>query len=155
MRADRLRPAGAQGETLVELLVAVVIMGIAVVAVVGGIATGITMSDIHRKQATAGAYVRDFAEAIENGVATASKYTTGAAAAATYKPLYTPPNTSYTASITAVSCWNGSAFATVEPCVDTGVQKISVKVASNDGRASETLDAIIRKPCRPPPDAAC
>jgi type II secretory pathway pseudopilin PulG len=58
-----------RGETLIELIVALAIMGITVVAIVSGIATGIVMSDIHRKQATAGAVVRQYAEAIENDVA--------------------------------------------------------------------------------------
>jgi len=142
------------GETLIELLMAVVIMGIAIVAVVGGISTSIMMSDIHHKQATAGAYVRDFAEAVENGVATSSKYTTGATAATVYGGLYAPPISGYTASVTAVACWSGSAFGAVEPCTDSGVQRVSLKVASSDGRASETLDLIIRMPCRPS-DAAC
>ena len=57
------------GESLIELLIAVAIMGIAVVAVVGLITTGIVMSDIHHKQAIAGAYVRDYAEYVENFVA--------------------------------------------------------------------------------------
>lgn len=134
------------GETLIELLMAVVIMGIAAVAIVGGISTSIMMSDIHHKQATAGASVRDFAEAIETGVATSSKYTTGAGAAGAYQSLYLAPS-GYVRSVTAVACWNGSQFV-AQPCSDRGVQRVSLTVASGDRRATETLDVIVRKPCR-------
>jgi hypothetical protein len=35
------------------------------------------------------------------------------------------------------------------------MQKVSLKVSSTDGRASEKLDVIIRKPCRLLPDLPC
>lgn len=140
---------GDAGETLIEVLAATVILGIAAVAMVGGIATSIMMSDIHRKQASAGAYVRDFAETLENGIAApSSKYTTGPGASVAYKALYTPPGSGYTASVTKVACWNGSTFA-AEPCTDTGSQEVSLRVASSDGRAAESLDILVRVPCRP------
>ncbi|MFG2038624.1 prepilin-type N-terminal cleavage/methylation domain-containing protein [Dactylosporangium sp. NPDC048998] len=135
-----------RGETLIELLVTVIIVGIAVVALVGGIATSIRMSNIHRQQAQAGAYVRAFGEAIETWV-TNSHYT-DCAGKDTYKPAYTAldGNPTYIPTIT-VSYWNNSTFATV--CTsDSGVQKVSLKVSTIDNRVAETLDVIIRKPCR-------
>jgi type II secretory pathway pseudopilin PulG len=136
-----------RGESLLELLVAVTIMGIAVVAVVGGIGTGILMSDIHRKQATAGAYVRDYAEAVEKAVA-ASPSGYVANCAPNYAASFTPPG-GYTAQITAVSFWNGSSFPTTcDASADVGVQQVSLRVQSGDGRAAETLSVVIRRPCR-------
>jgi len=157
------------GETLVELLLAVVVMGIAAVALVGGIATSITMSDIHHKQATAGAAVRDFAEALQNAIATNATYTPCAPASA-YAPAaigYTAP-AGYTAQVVAP---NGVAYwedATTSPTMspggfaascpmtvngvtnnDSGLQRVSLQVASNDLRATETLTIVVRKPCRP------
>ena len=44
-------------------------MGIAVVAVIAGIGTGILVSDIHRKEATAGAVAHAYAESVARGVA--------------------------------------------------------------------------------------
>ena len=58
-----------RGDTLLELVVAVAIMGIVLVAFAGGLIAVTVMSDIHRKQASAGAYLRNYAEAIESWVA--------------------------------------------------------------------------------------
>jgi type II secretory pathway pseudopilin PulG len=132
------------GETLIELLMAVAIMGIAVVAIVGGIGTSILMSDVHRKQATAGAVVRQYAEAIESSVA-AGNYVDCATVAAYSSPpgLSIPPG--YTATATAASSWTGLVWDTCS--IDNGYQKITLTVRSNDTRASESLDVILRKPC--------
>ena len=153
------------GETLIELLMAVVIMGIAAVAVVGGIATSITMSDIHHKQATAGAAVRDYAEAVENAVATSTTsgamYTACATLPAGAHPAYSPSQVGYTApvgysaQVASITYWNGSTLAFGSTCTtDAGVQMVSIRVSSNDLRATETLSVVIRNPCRPA-DSLC
>ena len=132
-----------RGETLIELLVTVVIMGVAVVALVGGIATSIRMSDIHRKEATAGTAVRDYAEAIENAVAGGAYVS--CAAKTSYVTGYTPPS-GYTASITGVAYWSGTAWQPT--CgTDTGLQQLTVRVASNDNRAAEQVVIVVRERC--------
>jgi type II secretory pathway pseudopilin PulG len=142
-RAARLHPASDSGESLIELLIALVIMGIAVVAIVGGIATSIIISDVHRKQATAGADVRSYAEAIQNAVITNGYPTCGNVPTG----ISFTASTGYTASVTAYRVWNGSDFVACG-ATDLGVQRLSLKVASDDGRATETLDVVIRNPCR-------
>jgi len=57
------------GETLIELIIAVAIMGIAVVAIVGGFATSILMSGLHREETSAGAYLRSYAETLQGSYA--------------------------------------------------------------------------------------
>lgn len=159
----RRRPSGVdeRGETLVELLVTLVILSTAVIALVGGIAAAIRFSDLHRKQANAGAYVRAFGEAVQNKVnATPTGYTL-CATTGVYTTAYTVPDpTRYTASITSIAYWNGTAFASTCPVSgDAGVQRLSLQVASTDGRATEKLDIVIRRPCRSatdfPLDPAC
>ncbi|HYS36329.1 MAG TPA: hypothetical protein VEO01_11925, partial [Pseudonocardiaceae bacterium] len=45
--------------------------------------------------------------------------------------------------------WYGSGWQTTCPATgDTGLQQLTVQVASNDGRASERLVLVLRKPCR-------
>ena len=129
------QPANDQGETLIELIIAIAIMGIAVVAIVGGIITSILMSDIHRKQTTAGAIARSDAEVL---------------VASGYKPScnYTlPPSSGFTVRINGpVFHWD-SALPTpkfVSGCADTGLHKVSIEVSSTDLRASEYVDVVIR-----------
>jgi hypothetical protein len=138
-----------RGESLIESILAIAIMGTTLVAIIGGLATSILMSDIHRKQATAGALVREYAEAVETYVV-AGNYVDCATPTSSPKN-YSPAKvgfiltTGYTATVTAASSWTGSAWVTCS--ADIGYQKIALRVGSNDTRASETLDVILRKPC--------
>src|SRR5215471_1937721 len=61
-----------RGETLVEVVMSMMVMSVAVVALVGGLATVIIMSDMHRKQAKAAQYMREYTEFVENKVAGSS-----------------------------------------------------------------------------------
>ena len=142
-----------QGETLIELIIALAIIGIAVVAIVGGIATTILMSDIHRKQATAGAYVRNYAEAVEAYVA-AGHF--DPSASPDYSPSkvltppldwgsFTSPNDELNSPLISVQCWTGTVFGACPG--SSNLQQVKLIVASTDLRASEALTVIIRKPC--------
>jgi type II secretory pathway pseudopilin PulG len=142
-----------RGESLLELIIAVAIMGIAVVAIVSGLATSIIVSDVHRKQATAGEYVRSFAESIETAVA-GSPTGYSATCSPSYGSGFSVPS-GFNAQVATVTYWTGSAFSATCPATDSGMQKVSLKVSSTDGRASEKLDVIIRKPCRLLPDLPC
>jgi hypothetical protein len=151
---------------------AVLILAIAGAAVIVSIGESALISGFHNRQATAGAVVRDYAEAIEQAIATNSAVAPPAAYVScatigTYLPSnvqFTSANgykSGYSATITAVTYWNGSAFVPASqgnPCVigvtDTGAQKLSLKVDSPDGRVSESLDLVLRMPCRPA-DSLC
>ncbi|MFC0548797.1 prepilin-type N-terminal cleavage/methylation domain-containing protein [Kutzneria chonburiensis] len=135
--------ADDRGETLLELLIAVVIMGVAVVAVVGALVNSVQLSDVHRKQATAAAAVRDYGEAITNAVAGGGYV--ACAGAGSYATGFTVPS-GYAKSVVSVRYWNGSAWQ-VGCTPDTGLQQLTIKVASADDRASEQLVVVVRKPC--------
>lgn len=143
-------PAGGRerGETLLELLIGLAIMSIAVVAVIGGLLTSILTSDIHRKQSSAGAAVRDYAESVEKYVA-GTGYTACASPSA-YAPGVSGINfsapTGYTASAVTVRYWSGTAWV-ASPCTDLGLQQLTIRVASTDTRATEELVVVLRKPC--------
>jgi type II secretory pathway pseudopilin PulG len=134
------------GESLLELVIAVTIMGIAVVAIVSGIATSILMSDINRKQATAGAYVRNYAEAVETYVAGGNFNTTSSPSYGAGTVGFTVPSGGYVASVSSVTCWNDTT-AQFGACPTTAsVQRVALTVASSDARASEGLVVIVRQP---------
>jgi type II secretory pathway pseudopilin PulG len=141
--ADRER-----GETLLELLIGLAIMSIAVVAVIGGLVSSILVSDIHRKQSTAGAAVRDYAENVEKYVA-GTGYT-ACASSSSYAPGavgFSAPS-GYTASAVTVRYWSGTAWgSSCTGPTDLGLQQLTVQVASADTRATEQLVLVLRRPC--------
>jgi len=121
-----------RGETLIELLVALAILGIALVAIIGAFGASITMSDVHRKQASAGAAVRNYAELVTNYVAGTGYSSCAAASAYSAGTVgYTAPS-GYTASPASIMYWNGSAWSAS---------------CGTDTRASEHLVLVLRKPC--------
>ena len=148
----RARPGpDDKGETLIELMIAVAIMGIVVVAIVGGIATSIMMSDIHRKQATAGAYVRNYAETVVAYVAagTPASNANFAGASPDYSPSkvgFAAPAGGFVASVTSVQCWVDASKQFSSCTTGSSVQQVTLNIASSDSRASETLLVIVRKP---------
>jgi Tfp pilus assembly protein PilV len=156
-----MRRAGSahdRGESLIELLVAVLIMGTAVVAVVGGLGTAIMITDIHRKQATASAYLRALATTVDSAVVGAPGYKTCPSLTWYVANPYSPAP-GYSAQITEVSYWNGTSFVVVvpscNPANDLGVQRVSLSVSTTDSRVNERIDIVIRKPCRPTDTPLC
>jgi type II secretory pathway pseudopilin PulG len=140
--ARALKGSNDEGETLIELVMAVAIMGITIVAIVGGIATSILMSDIHRKQATAGAYVRNYAEAVEGYVAT-----TPSPASLDYSKVAFPgsKDEGFDAKLTPVGCWDDSAKTFISYTPGCAVQRLTLSVTSTDERASESLVLVVRQ----------
>ena len=145
------RPASAddRGESLIELLVAMLIMSTAVVAVVGGLGTAIMISDVHRKQADVARHLNAFAATIEGAVAAVpTQY--DECPIVSY-PSYTPGG-GYNADPPEVRYWDVSTATFIASCPaggDAGVQLVTLRVRSDDGRVDRSMDIIIRKPCRP------
>jgi type II secretory pathway pseudopilin PulG len=140
---DRARDdATDRGATLIELLVTVMIVGIAVVALLSGVTTAIIVSDQHRQQAVAGAAVHSFAEAV-----TATAYVNCAGKSKFANPVGYVSPAGYTSTVTGVKYWDPDTrtFSTSCPSYDAGIQKVSLKVVSNAGRATATLDVVARK----------
>ena len=126
------RTGGDGGVTLVETVLTVAVMGTAVVTIVGGLLTSAVGSDYNRDQADAAVVERNLAEALA-----ALPYQ---ACPASYVPAYTPP-AGYTATVTAVEYWNtaAGAFTVTCPAADYGFERLTIRVASTDGRDVEQL----------------
>jgi len=137
----RLRTASDAGESLVELLVAIVIMGITVVTVVGGLATSVMVSGMSRQQGEAAAHLKSFVANVD-GIATAGYQ--NCATSTTYTPTYTLGG-GFSAEIVDVFYWTGSGWA--DACgTDTGVQRLTLRVWHTGYAVEERTDLIIRRP---------
>jgi Tfp pilus assembly protein PilV len=139
----RLALRGDQGETLLELLVSIVILGVCVVAIGSSITLSILMSDVHRKQSVASEFLHNYAETIQ-----ASTYQpcTGAVNYAT--SLAVPPNGGpWTLTQKKVQFWNGTSFTSTCPGTgDKGLEQVTLRLQSSDQTVDETLDVIVRNP---------
>lgn len=137
------------GASLVETLVAVVILGVAAVAILAGLQLSVTASDIHRKQTSDGANVRSFAERIEQHLNTTGNYVRCAGANVYRDALaYTLPG--HDVQQAAAEPLNGDgSVATGGSCPtrDQGVQRMRLTVSSADGRSTETLTLVVRRSC--------
>jgi Tfp pilus assembly protein PilV len=157
----RARSALETGETLVELLVTIVIIGVAVVGIIGGLATAVFSSDAHRKDADSESIVQSYSEFLVSNATsylacTSSSVPTKAQYAAEVPTsLYQPP-TGYTVAPTSVAFWTGtnpadasSAASFSSGCPsngDLGLQLIQVTASSTDGKDTETLSILKRSP---------
>ena len=93
------------GESLVELLVAVVILGIAITALITGIGVGITSSSLHRHQADGNTALLAASESIK-----ANAHVT-CAGTSDYSPTIVPPPTGWTPTVQSVAYWDGTYTA--------------------------------------------
>lgn len=157
---DLERGTGDAGTTLIEILMAVILVGISFVALLAGLSTVALGSDIHRQQADAEVVLTSAAEhlkapevphqpcANENDAVYLA-----AVRSATVPPGWDPTST---IDITSVLYWDGSTFVPT-PCYDTvafgnllTLQEITIEVRSPDGRAEESI-TIVRGPAKAAP----
>jgi prepilin-type N-terminal cleavage/methylation domain-containing protein len=148
-RDDAASAAAERGETLIEVLVAIAILGIAGAAIMGGFASSIVLSAVHRKLATTASDSSNFAELLNEAIDDkVIPYTACASAAAYSSPPGFSPGPHNTPAVTAVDYWNGTSFVgSCPPGGDMGVQRVSVSVTNTDTRAISRVQVIIRKPC--------
>jgi prepilin-type N-terminal cleavage/methylation domain-containing protein len=133
-----------RGDTLVEVMMAIAIAGIAVTGLLSGLATAINLSGTHRGQANAGVVLVSAADSVKSQTYVACPSVT----TSSYNPTsgVTLP-TGWSASnvtITAVKSWSGSSFQASCPATDQKLQLITVRAATPDGRSSEQVDVIKR-----------
>lgn len=128
-----------RGETLLELIVTIAILGVCVVGIGAGIALSVKISSIHRDQATADAFLHNYAESIQTSYSTCASSTT-----------YTsglPTPSGFAGPTSSVKFWSGSAFTALPVCTagaDPGLQQVTLNLSSNDGFTSESLVVILR-----------
>jgi prepilin-type N-terminal cleavage/methylation domain-containing protein len=137
-----------RGESLIELLISLAIIGIVVFTIFEGVRVSIQASDVHRQATTASVYLRDYAEDIETYVgATQSNYQTGNPSF--YSPAVVALSlpSGYSASIVSGLCGDGTSWSACSAATDVGLQRLTLQVRSPDSRATEQLVIVVRKPC--------
>lgn len=153
----RQRWRGESGGTLVELLLTIVILGVAIVAIVGGMEASVVASDYHRKQTTTQALLKNAAEFLKN------QQTAPFQPECTPKPDYSPQldvfwaarepteAAGYQLEITKHEYWDGAVppatagFQSLS-CSNNGLQRLTLQARSVDGRITETLEVVKRRP---------
>jgi prepilin-type N-terminal cleavage/methylation domain-containing protein len=145
------RPGIDAGLTLIEVLVAVVIMGIVFVAILFGMTSSIFMSRVHRIQANQELIMRNFAEAVDS---VSYKTCANPSDYATASPTPSPPS-EYSVTVTSIAYWDGNSattstafFPSPSPSScppDNGLQEIKLRVDPPDGRIP--LSRTIYKRC--------
>ena len=158
MAAQRAPQRSDCGETLVELLVAITILGMAGVAILAGMAFNVQASALNRNQAGGGAYLRSAAEAVQQQVDAMGKYSSCADAINPSK-VYTTAASSvikttdvskgYAARIIAVQSWKGSTTGW-GLCDNNGAQRLKLELTTpgdSTHGSVETMYVVLRQPC--------
>lgn len=140
MTGPRDRRGSDGGETLIELLVTIVLLGIAGVAILGAMMIAIDSSVLHRRQAQAQAGLRSWAEQLSG------RYDD----CATSYPGPTDGPAGFTWAVKNVKYWDGTAFVDTCPAPDKGIQRVTLEVdvpSSIYPGFTNRLDVVVRKPC--------
>jgi prepilin-type N-terminal cleavage/methylation domain-containing protein len=148
-----------RGETLVELLITVVIMGIAFTALLAGLGVAMSSGRFHRQQANADTVIVSVADSVKSQ--TLNPYIPCNQVKISTTPRYNPTNgvtlpsagagagwTSANVTVTAIKGWTGSAWATcTSSSVDNNLELVTIQVVTpGDPATTETVDVVKRNP---------
>jgi Tfp pilus assembly protein PilV len=141
------------GESLIEVLIAVVIVGLTAAALLGALATTLTSSASHRSLANLDTAVKSYAETAKNQIELAPNPsydpTVGCPGGGSYTVTSPPLPTNYTVTIQNVSDWNSAASPpTLDPLCTTPSSDIQVLhiVGTAPNGASQSLSVAVRNP---------
>jgi Tfp pilus assembly protein PilV len=131
------------GTTLVEVLVTVMVLGVAFVAILGGMGTTFASSALHREQARVETEVRRYAEALQ-----AEPFSTSCPAAYA-KASFTPPfvqGPGYDAVEPVIVGYLDATTGASTTCSSTALHVVRLTVLSTvDDRADASVD-ILKRP---------
>lgn len=136
-----------RGDTLVEVLLALVVLGLAGMALLLGFATSITSSAEHRHLATLDASVRAASDEVIAQVQDATDNAFGPTACSSpYHPTWTLSGSVHVTSY-SVWYWNGSNFASGNACTNYGPQQWTMNLS--DGSYTTSVTTVIYDPQAP------
>jgi type II secretory pathway pseudopilin PulG len=141
-------PRQDAGESLVEVMMSVAILGIAFVAILGGMVTSILGTETHHQQSVATTVLLATSEALkdpDNAYVACAGLSTYSSALSSV----TVPTGWASPKVTSVSYWDGVAFQST--CFDTSalgrllrLQRLTVEVRSPNDSSVETLEVVKR-----------
>jgi type II secretory pathway pseudopilin PulG len=150
------RPAlarGQAGESLLEIIITIMIMGLAIPAVVGAVMAAVGSSSQDRRQVQAQQLLTSWSETIAKAN-TDTSYAAGSCASpsfystGSFAPTPAPP-TGFQVSVVSVRYWTAGAFAAA--CAgDEGVRQLQLRVTADAALyPSFAMDrfVIVRRPC--------
>jgi Tfp pilus assembly protein PilV len=127
-KEDAMRKKDEAGLSLIEVVVAIVILGGIVSALMGALVTSSTTAKTHRDLVSADAVLRDYAEATKAAVRASC-----ASAGATYSVTYTPPS-GFTV---------GPSLTTARPCPSvTTVEQLELSVTGGSATTKRLTIAV-------------
>jgi type II secretory pathway pseudopilin PulG len=143
-----------RGESLIELLVTIVIIGITIPAIMGGVLISVAASSQDRRQVQAQGLLASWSATIARENNTDARYTSCPAlsyyATAPFAPASIPAG--FTTSVVAITYWNTAAGTFGSTCTvpDSGVRKLELKVAVTAAlypAFDVTQSIVVRKLC--------
>jgi type II secretory pathway pseudopilin PulG len=154
-RVARARHGDEGGETLIELLATVILLGTAVVAVISGLYTAVRSSDQHKRRTRTAAEVTNVVEVLSrtdyipctSGVPNYSSVLPSLPSGYTLLPLVVEP-------LASASAADPSWSATCPTEGDQGAQRITVVVSQGTGEREVREELVYVKrsrECPPPP----
>ena len=156
------RHGGDDGDTLVEILLALIVLGLSTVALMTAFSTTIAASAEHRSFATFDTVLRSASNEVISQIQGPSSLYKSCAALTDYQSggsnavAFSLP-TGYSAQITAISYWDGTQFQTnVANCVAGAPQLLTVAVTNASGTTYSNTFAVDNPtfPTQTPPGAA-
>jgi prepilin-type N-terminal cleavage/methylation domain-containing protein len=136
------RHQGESGYTLTEVIVALSILSVSVVAIVGAMSSSIFSSRVHRSIVTGDTAVRAYAEQILEApylsCANPGQY-----------PVMTNPPGAITVTIASITYWNGSSSGsnfTPTCSADQGAQRIVIVSQPQNNAGKQSLAFVKRAP---------
>jgi hypothetical protein len=139
----RARWRSERGESLAELLLAVLVLGTVTIAVLAALGASIIASDTHRKEASANVLLVSALESVKGqpyvlcDTAGTGSYSTAG--------LPLPAGWSGSVTVTAVEGWDGTTWVAC-PTADSGLERVTVQVTSSDGRGTASAHVVKRGP---------
>ena len=150
-RATEDQVAGGRseaGDTLVEILIAMVILGISGTAILGAFTTAIAGSGEHRTLATLDTVLRSYAETATYQIQLQPTGALFSACATSYSITTPSPPSGYSVAISSIKYWSSSTstWTTTGCSASANAPELITATATGPGNLSDSLAFVVTNP---------